>query len=225
MEAKWWTLLTICTSMLLLQTGCAKEEEEQEDEDIGVPLPDGTDSCVTSEAEPRSSEGFIKWQVAGDYSGDLEYKCYVIPTLTDGDTDPTNGIHPDAGLVFNDNNEAGAYTDTVHISFSFFSGLFEGLETFRFCPYTNDATHGLAGSVIKIRTPKLEDPIQKPVTYDVWMHVRCDDEAEHLLVVDSHDQGTKEVTGHFDNIPYRTDETGEDERRVTVSATFKFTYQ
>ena len=198
--------------------GCSKKEEEDKSE----ALPNGTAECVTSEAEPKSSDGEMKWQISGDYSGDLTYTCFKIPTLTDGDAGSTTSIREDIGVVFNDNGSAGAYQDTVHISVSFFEGFYEGLMSFRFCPNQSDDTVGTAGGVVKIRTPKLADPTAVETSYDVWLQMRCDDSTEHMVTIDSHDTETKRVTGHFSNVPFRTDDSL---RHVSVSAEFSFGYE
>jgi hypothetical protein len=195
--------------------------ENSEDEDKGVPLPNGDSQCVTSQAEPRSNDGFVKWQVSGDYRGDLTYTCFKIPTLQDGDADATQA-YEDLGVVFNDSGKAGAYQDTVHISFSMFKGFYEGLTEFRFCPYQTDETHGLAGSGVKIRTPKLDDPGADAFTYDIWLHPRCDGDEQSTLVIDSHDTENKRVQGHFDDVAFRTDDSS---KKISVSASFSFAYE
>jgi hypothetical protein len=195
--------------------------EKSEDEDRGVPLPNGDSQCVTSQAEPRSNDGFVKWQVSGDYSGDLTYTCFKIPTLQDGDTDITQA-YEDLAVVFNDSGKAGAYQDTVHFSFAMFRGFYEGLTEFRFCSSQNDETYGFASSGVKIRTPKLDDPAANSSTYDIWLHPHCDGDEQSALLIDSHDTENRRVKGHFDNVAYRT--TDDSSKKISVSASFSFTY-
>ncbi|MEZ4741068.1 MAG: hypothetical protein R3B45_01230 [Bdellovibrionota bacterium] len=210
----------IAMMFIVCALGCAKEEEEVE----GTLLPDGGSDCVSSEAEPTSNDGFLKIKVGGDYSGELTYTCYKIPTLIDGDADleQTNSYHPDLGVVFNNNGAAGAYNDIVHFSFSFSRGFYEGLSTFQICPFgeTNE-TQGGGGMLMKIRTPKLENPETTATTYDVWLQDRCDGDTVWKIIVDSHDTATNKVTGHFDELSLRTDDMT---KKISVSGSFSFVY-
>lgn len=203
---------------MILTLGCKEEKDE------GQALPAGGSDCVSSDAEPTSTNGFVSLKVSGDYSGEVTYICFKLSTLKNGDTNTSesNGVKPDIGVIFNDNN-TGAFSDTVHFSLSLFKGFYEGLSTFQICPPSaGDDTQGIAHVALKIRTPKLDNKDQTTSSYDVWLHNRCDDDSIRKVYLDSHDVDTNRVTGSFDEIKLRTDDKS---KKVSVSGSFSFLYQ
>lgn len=215
--------LLLATTIIL--PGCEsldklKQEEEEATEQTGQLLPEESGNCDTTGG--YSNNGYITFTLEGDFRGQLTYHCYTTPTLIDGDasTDENGAISSDVGVVFHDIGDLVAYNDIVNLVFSFSNG-FQEKSTFRICPPIVDSTYGSGSVLLKLRTPKLDDPDAVANKYDVWLHSRCDDDTEELIILESKDMATKTATGKFTNIKLRTDDN---KLRATISATFKFTW-